>query len=104
MDKLDDYLDRLMEDIVLSEASKKTTFTKITRQTKIDRAIGSLATRLAKAHDDPMYKKMVKFRDKFFKYRLKIKTKYSPRVRTRAVTGKGIADLIAKAKKTKSGN
>lgn len=103
MSKLDEYLDLLMDYDNLQEASKKTTFTKITRQTKIDRAIGSLATRLARAHDDPMYKKMVKFREKYFSYRTKIKTKYSPRVRARAVTGKGIGDLIAKIKKQKSG-
>jgi len=102
MTKLDEYLDRLMDYDIIQEG-KKTSMTKITRQTKIDRAIGSLATRLAKAHDDPMYKKMIKFREKYFSYRTKIKTKYSPRVRTRAVTGGGIADLIAKARKGKKG-
>lgn len=101
MDRIDDYLDQILNE---AGKSKKTTFTKITRQTKIDRALGSLATRLAKAHDDPLYRKMVKFREKYFKYRDKIKTKYSPRVRTRAVTGQGISDLIVKAKKTKTGN
>lgn len=103
MSILDKYLDHLIELDTLQEVSKKTTFTKITRQTKIERAIGSLATSLAKAHNDPMYNKMVKFREKYFSYRTKIKTKYSPRVRARAVSGKGIGDLIAKIKKQKSG-
>lgn len=102
MTLIDEYLDRLIDFDELQE-TKKTTFTKITRQTKIDRAIGSLSTSLAKAHNDPMYRKMVKFREKYFKYRTKIKVKYSPRVRTRAVNGKGIADLIAKAKNIKTG-
>jgi len=103
MTKLDEYLDRIVGDNLSEGPTKKTTFTKITRQTKIDRAIGSLATRLAKTYNDPLYNKMVKFREKYFKYREKIKVKYSPRVRARAVNGKGISDLIAKAQKTKSG-
>jgi hypothetical protein len=81
--------------------SKKTTYAKVTRQTKIDRAIGSLATKLAKETNDPWYKKMIKHRDKYFKFRGMIKTKYTPKVRTRAVAGTGIKDLIAKLKKGK---
>jgi hypothetical protein len=94
MPKLDDYLDELTE-------SKKTSFVKVTRQTKIDRAIGALATKMAKELDDPYYKKMVKFRDKYFAMREKIKTKYAPRVRARAISGKGIGDMIEKIKKQK---
>lgn len=91
---LDDYLDHLQE-------AKKTSYVKVTRQTKIDRAIGQLATKLAKETDDPWYKKMVKFREKYFSMRDKIKTKYGPRVRGRAVSGKGIGDMIAKIKQQK---
>jgi len=94
MSMLDDYLEQLDE-------SKKTSYVKVTRQTKIDRAIGSLSTKLAKETDDPWYKKMVKFRDKYFSIRKKIKTKYGPRVRARAVSGKGIKDMIDKIKKQK---
>lgn len=94
---LDEYLDDIQE------ASKKTSFVKVTRQTKIDRAVGSLATKLAKASDDSWYKKMVKHREKYFKFRKMIKTKYAPRVRARAVSGKGIGDLLAKIKKQKGG-
>lgn len=94
MDKLDEYLDDLTE-------SKKTSFVKVTRQTKIDRAIGALSTKLAKELDDPYYKKMVKFREKYFAMREKIKTKYSPKVRARAISGKGIGDIIEKIKKQK---
>ena len=91
-------LDRYLDD--LSEA-KKTSYVKVTRQTKIDRAIGQLSTKLAKETGDPWYKKMVKFRDKYFSMRDKIKTKYGPRVRARAVSGKGIGDMIAKIKQQK---
>lgn len=91
---LDDYLEELNE-------TKKTSYVKVTRQTKIDRAIGQLATKLAKEMNDPWYRKMVKFRDKYFSMRQKIKTKYGPKVRARAVSGKGIQDIIDKMRKSK---
>jgi len=94
MDILDDYLDHLNE-------SKKTSFVKVTRQTKIDRAIGQLATKLAKETNDPWYRKMIKHRDKYFNFRNKIKTKYGPKVRARAVSGKGIQDIIDKMRKSR---
>ena len=93
---VDDYLDSLQE---AQYKAKRTTITKVTRQTKIDRTIGALATKYAKETNDPMYKKMVKFRDKFFKFRDRIKSKYGPRVRSRAIQGKGISDMIKKEKK-----
>jgi len=95
-----ELLDQYLED--LQEAGKKTSFVKVTRQTKIDRAIGALATKLAKEMNDPYYKKMVKFRDKYFAMREKIKTKYGPKVRARAVQGTGISDIIKKIKDSKS--
>lgn len=94
MSKLDEYLEDITE-------SKKTTYTKVTRQTKIDRAIGQLATKLAKEANDPWYRKMVKHREKYFSMRDKIKTKYGPKVRARAVSGKGIKDIIDKMRKNK---
>lgn len=97
MSKLDDYLDNLNEG-----TSKKTSFVKVTRQTKIDRAIGALSTKLAKELNDPYYKKMVSFRKKYFSMREKIRQKYSPKVRARAVSGKGISDIIAQIKNQKS--
>jgi hypothetical protein len=89
-----EYIDQMIE-----EGSKRTTMTRVTRQTKIDRALGNLATKYAKEVNDPMYHKMKKFRDKFFKFRERIKAKYGPRVRSRAISGGGITDLIKKAKK-----
>jgi hypothetical protein len=89
---LDDYLEELSK-------PKKTSFIKVTRQTKIDRAIGQLSTKLAKETNDPWYRKMVKFREKYFAMRSKIKTKYAPKVRARAISGKGIQDIIDKMKK-----
>jgi hypothetical protein len=85
----------------LNESNKKTSFIKVTRQTKIDRSIGALATKLAKEMNDPWYKKMVKFRDKYFSMRGKIRTKYAPKVRARAIQGKGIGDIVKKIKDQK---
>jgi len=93
-DFLDDYLEEL-------EESKKTSFIKVTRQTKVDRAIGALATKLAKEMNDPYYKKMVKFREKYFSMREKIKTKYGPKVRARAISGQGVGDIVKKIKDQK---
>jgi len=93
---LEQYLDTLQE-----SGGKKTSYAKITRQTKIDRTIGALATKLAKELDDPWYKRMVSFRKKYFSMREKIKTKYGPKVRVRAVTGQGISDLVQKIKQNK---
>lgn len=81
---------------VLEEASKKTSMTRITRQTKIDRAAGNLATQYAKAKGDPLYNKMKKFKDKWLKYKKMIQSKYKARVRTAARTGTGIGHLIQK--------
>ena len=94
MSILNEYLENIQEGM-------KTSFIKVTRQTKIDRAIGSMSTKLAKEMNDPYYRKMIKFREKYFAMRKKIKTKYGPKVRSRAISGKGIADLIAKIKKQK---
>lgn len=96
-----DIMDELV-DKYLSEVSKKTTITKITRQTKIDRAIGALATKFAKEANDPLYKKMIKWREKFFKFRARIRSKYGPRVRSRAIQGKGISDMLKKNQKSGS--
>ena len=102
MKDLDKYLAELYDvDEVELDESKKTSFIKVTRQTKVDRAIGALATKMAKEMDDPYYRKMVKFRDKYFSMREKIRTKYAPKVRARAISGKGISDMIAKIKKQK---
>jgi hypothetical protein len=102
---LDEYLSYLYIEeklIKLWEAKgKSTSVTKITRQTKIDRAIGALSTKLAKETNDPLYKKMIRFRDKFFSFRERIKKKYAPKVRTRAVTGQGVGDLVKKLKADK---
>ena len=95
---LDEYLEEIQ---AVEEASKRTTITKVTRQTKIDRAIGSLSTQFAKRTNDPLYDKMIRYRKKFFKFREMIRKKYAPRVRSRAISGKGISDMLKDKKRKK---
>jgi len=75
---LEEYL------IYLQEKPKRTSRSTISRQTKIKRATGSLATSMARQKNDPIYKRMVFFRTNYFKYREMIRKKYSPRVRSKA--------------------
>jgi len=77
---LDNYLNFLDE----VEEAKRTSRSTITRQTKIKRATGQLATSMARKKNDPIYKRMVYFRTQYYKYREMIRKKYSPRVRSRA--------------------
>jgi len=78
MDLLDEYLN------ILNEKPKRTTRSTISRNTKIKRATGQMGTAMARKKNDPIYKRMIYFRDNYFKYREMIRKKYSPRVRSRA--------------------
>lgn len=74
----------VLTEMILNEAPKRTTRTTVTRQTKIKRATGQLGTAMARKRNDPLYKRMIYFRDQYYKYREMIKKKYSPRVRSQA--------------------
>lgn len=76
-------LDPITEHI-LNEAPKKTSRTTIHRTTKIARATGQLASIEARRRGDPVYKRMVKYRELYFKYREMLHAKYGPRVRSKA--------------------
>jgi len=69
---------------ILDEAPKRTTRHTVSRQTKIKRATGQLGTAMARKKNDPLYKRMIYFRDQYYKYREMIRKKYSPRVRSKA--------------------
>ncbi len=77
-------LEDLMSDEDLSEARKRTSRTTVSRQTKIKRATGQMSSAAARKKNDPLYKRMIHFREKYYKYRAAIHKKYSPRVRSRA--------------------
>lgn len=75
-------IDPITEQII--NDAKKTTMTKTTRQTKIARATGQLASVQARKMNDPLYKKMIYYRDLYRKYKERVHKKYAPRVRSRA--------------------
>lgn len=74
---LDDYLEDIQE-------AKKTTVTKVTRQAKISRAMGQLASVEARKAKDPMYDKMKHHKKLYKKFKKMVHKKYAPRVRARA--------------------
>jgi len=77
-------IDPITEQILLQQKPKRTSRTVISRQTKIKRATGQLASVAARDRNDPLYKRMVFYREKYFKYREMLHKKYSPRVRSKA--------------------
>lgn len=72
-----------LTDYILNEA-KRTTRTTVSRTTKIKRATGQLASIEARRRKDPIYKRMIYYRDLYFKYRAMIHKKYEQRVKTKA--------------------
>ena len=76
-------MDELTEQILLDEA-KRTSRTTVSRQTKIKKATGQLASGMAKDRNDPLYQRMVKYRELYYKYRRMIHAKYGARVRSKA--------------------
>lgn len=80
---MDDLLTEELEDS-LSEARKRTSRTTVSRKTKIKRATGQLSTASARRRNDPLYKRMIYYRERYYKYRAQIHKKYSPRVRSKA--------------------
>jgi len=83
-DLLLEELEDLMADEDLSEARKRTSRTTVSRNTKIKRATGQMSSAAARKRNDPLYKRMIFYREKYYKYRAAIHKKYSPRVRSRA--------------------
>jgi len=69
---------------LLTEAPKRTSRTRTTRNTKIKRATGQMASAAARKRNDPLYKRMIHYRELYYKYRAAVHKKYSPRVRSRA--------------------
>lgn len=80
---MDDHLLEELEDI-LTEAPKRTSRTAVSRQTKIKKATGQMASAAARKRNDPLYKRMIHYRELYYKYRAAVHRKYSPRVRSAA--------------------
>jgi len=77
-------LDPLTELLLLDE-SKRTSVSRITRATKIKKSVGQLASSQARKSNDPLYKRMVYYRELYFKFRDQLHRKYGPRVRSKAM-------------------
>jgi len=75
-------LDPITQEIL--EEAKRTSRTTVSRQTKIKRATSQLASIEARKRNDSIYKRMIYFRDQYYKYRAMVHKKYSPRVRSKA--------------------
>ena len=78
LDKVNNLIDKILDEI------KTTSTSDITRQSKIKRAAGKMASTQARKHNDPLYKRMIYFKDQYLKYREKVHQKYGPRVRSKA--------------------
>jgi len=76
--KVDDIVDKLLDEIKTDSVSN------ITRRSKIKRSAGQMASNQARKHNDPLYKKMIYFKDQYYKFRKKVHQKYGPRVRSKA--------------------
>ena len=63
---------------------KRPTVSRISRQSKIKRDIGNLATNVAKDRNDSSYDRMKFHLDLYKKYKKRVMDKYSSRVRSQA--------------------
>lgn len=77
MTVLDNYLKTLDE-------AKRMSRSKHSRQRKIKQATSSMATVMARKKGDSAYKRMIYYREQYYKYREIIRKKYSPRTRSKA--------------------
>lgn len=80
---MDEILLEELEDL-LSEAPKRTTRTQISRRSKIKKATSQMASAQARKRNDPLYKKMIHYRELYYKFREAVHRKYSARVRSAA--------------------
>ena len=67
-----------MDDQEIHEALK-TSLTRIDRSEKLNRLSGSMAARIAKSKNDPDYKKMIKYKALWKKFKDKVMRKYKSR-------------------------
>ena len=78
MSKIDPVTDHILNEI---KTQSKTT---ISPQTKVKRAASQMASIEARKRNDPLYQRMEKYKEMYFKYRAMVHKKYGPRVRSKA--------------------
>ncbi len=64
--------------------TKTPTNSTTTRQTKIMKATGQMSTAQARERNDPLYKRMIRYREMYYKYRDLVHRKYRPGIKARA--------------------
>jgi len=77
-----DFINPIINDIL--NESKRTTISRVTRKAKINRAIGSLSASLAKKTNDPLYKRMIFYKEKYVEAKRRLVAKYANRVKSQA--------------------
>jgi hypothetical protein len=78
MTPLNDYLNFLNED------KKSSSTMRVSRQSKLNREIGKLSVRKAKQKDDPLYRKMMYYKELYLGLKAQLMKKYSSGVRSQA--------------------
>lgn len=73
-----DHLDIFEDDDEINEVLKMS-MRRIGRQEKLSRLSGSMAARIAKDKNDPDYKKMIKYKKLWIKFKKKVMRKYKVR-------------------------
>ena len=73
-----------LTEYILNEDPKVTSVSVISQKTKLARTAGQLASNEAKKRNDPLYQRMTKYKELYFKYRELVQKKYGPRVRGKA--------------------
>lgn len=74
---LDEYLQKIQE-------AKRRSISTISRQAKISRATGAIATSMARQKNDPLFKRMQFHKKKWQEYKKQLMKKYANRARPRA--------------------
>lgn len=79
--ELDSLTEKVLMELNELDEAKSNSNTTISRQTKIKKAAGQLASVAARKRNDPLYQRMIKYRELYYKYREMVHQKYSPKVR-----------------------
>ena len=64
--------------------TKTPTTSTTTRVSKIKKATGQMSTSQARSRNDPLYKRMIYYRELYYKYRDLVHRKYRPGIKARA--------------------
>jgi len=78
----DDLIEAVNVDREVETKTPSTSTT--TRASKIKKATGQMSTSQARSRNDPLYKRMIYYRELYYKYRDLVHRKYRPGIKARA--------------------